>query len=150
MPDWRRIIVGDAFSLPSRDVNYYRDMLLAGPFVLSTIAALWKLLGPGQDHSLGVRLGVVSLACLVLARERFVLIVAAVGFTAVESGSSFLLRHDPVGLAISIPAWVVLVFLARYLRNRKPTYDIAPRGDMVGIVLGIVSLCLGIAILRWF
>jgi hypothetical protein len=47
MPDWKRLIVGDAFQLSSRDFNYYRDLFLLWPFLLFTIAGLRFCLVPG-------------------------------------------------------------------------------------------------------
>jgi hypothetical protein len=37
MPDWNRIIVGDAFKLPSRDPRYYLDLVLIVPLFFSGV-----------------------------------------------------------------------------------------------------------------
>jgi hypothetical protein len=45
MPNWKRIVVGDAFRLPSQNINYYRDLVLAWPFLLFAVVGIFKLLG---------------------------------------------------------------------------------------------------------
>ena len=50
------VIVGDAFRLPSREVNYYRDLLLAWPILLFSVGTLTSLFGKSHDlylHTLG-------------------------------------------------------------------------------------------------
>lgn len=37
MPDWNRIIVGDAFKLPSRDPRYYLDLALIVPLFFAGV-----------------------------------------------------------------------------------------------------------------
>jgi len=98
MPDWKRAIIGDAFQLSSHDFNYYRDLFLLWPFLLFTIAGLVNLFGVRHDHQDGVKFVALSLVTILLARERFVLIGSAVGFCAVQSLLSFLLRHDWMGI----------------------------------------------------
>lgn len=88
------MVVGDAFQLSSRDFNYYRDLFLLWPFLLFTIAGLVNLFGVGHDHRIGMKLLVLSLVTIVLARERFILIGGALGCCAVQSGISFVLTHD--------------------------------------------------------
>ena len=62
MPDWKRVIVGDAFQLSSRDFNYYRDLFLLWPFLLFTIAGLVNLFGVGHDHRIGIKFVVLCLS----------------------------------------------------------------------------------------
>ena len=56
VPDWKRVVVGDAVQLSSRDFNYYRDLFLVWPFLLFTIAGLVNLFGVGHDHRIGMKL----------------------------------------------------------------------------------------------
>jgi hypothetical protein len=37
MPDWKRIIVGDAFKLPSRNPRYYLDLMLIVPLFFAGV-----------------------------------------------------------------------------------------------------------------
>jgi hypothetical protein len=97
-PDWKRVIVGDAFQLPSHDFNYYRDLFLLWPFLLFTIAALVGLFGVGHYQRDGMKFAVLSLVTVALARERFILISAALGFCAMQSLFSFFIKRDWLAL----------------------------------------------------
>jgi hypothetical protein len=123
MPDWKRVIVGDAFQLPSHDFNYYRDLFLVWPFLLSTIAGLVNLFGVGHDHRHGVKFVTLSLVTILLARERLLLIAGALGFCAGQSLLSFFLRHDWMGLAVAIPTGTFFLLLIRSLKDYKPSYQ---------------------------
>ena len=149
MPDWKRVIIGDAFQLPSREFNYYRDLFLIWPFLLFTVAGLVNLFSVGHDHRLGLKCMALSFVTLLLARERFALVGGALGFCAVESGISFALRHEWVALAVSILTGVVFLLLIRSMRDYKPSYR-WPKGlSTVDLVLGLSSLGLTIALFSW-
>jgi hypothetical protein len=149
VPDWKRVIVGDAFQLPSRDFNYYRDLFLIWPFLLFTIAGLVNLFSVGQDHRFGFKCVALSLVTLLLARERIALLGGALGFCAVQSGISFVLKRDWVALAVSILTGVVFLLLIRSMRDYKPSYR-WPKGlSIVDLVLGLSSLGLTIALFSW-
>lgn len=149
MPNWKQVIVGDAFRLPSRDFNYYRDLFLIWPFLLSTIGALVNLFSRGQNHRLGFIAVGISLLMLLLARERIVLIGGALGFCAVQSLLSFFLRHEWVGLAVAIPSGILFVVLIRSLKGYKPSYQ-WPRGfTIVDLLVGLSSLGLSLAVFHW-
>jgi hypothetical protein len=149
VPDWKRVIVGDAFKLPSRDLNYYRDLFLLWPFLLFTIAGLVGLFGVGHDHRIAVKFVALSIVTILLARERLILIVAAVGFCAVQSGISFVLKHDWMALAVSISASTVFLLLLRSLKDDKPSYSTANGIRIADILTGLTSLGLTIALFRW-
>ena len=51
MPDWRRLIIGDAFALQSRDPNFFRGRFLFFPFLLSTIMAVTANQMRGSNNS---------------------------------------------------------------------------------------------------
>lgn len=86
MPDWKRLIIGDAFALQSRNLNFYRDMFLVVPFLLSTIVAVTSLFGPAHDYRVAMKCGLLSLLAILLARERFVLIGGSLGFVCAMPG----------------------------------------------------------------
>jgi hypothetical protein len=149
VPDWKRVVVGDAFQLSSRDFNYYRDLFLLWPFLLFTIAGLVNLFGVGHDHRIGVKLLALSLVTIVLARERFILIGGALGFCAVQSGISFILKHDWIALAVSICSSTLFLLLLRGLRDYKPSYG-TPKGIRIADILtGLTSLGLTLAVFSW-
>lgn len=149
MPDWKRVIVGDAFRLPSGDPNYYRDVFLIWPFLLFTIVGLVILFGGGHDYRLGFICAALSLLSVLLARERIVLIGGALGYCAVQSLLSFFLRNDWRGLAVAIPCGVLFVVILRSLKGYKPSYG-WPKGLTVAdLIISLSSLGLSIFALRW-
>jgi len=149
MPNWRQVIVGDAFRVPSRDLNYYRDTFLIWPFLLSTIGALVNLFSRGQNHRSGFIAAGISLLLLLLARERIVLIGGALGFCAVQSLVSFFLRHDWVGLAVAIPSGALFVVLIRSLKGYKPSYGWPTGLSIADLLVGLSSLGLSILVFHW-
>jgi hypothetical protein len=72
--NWKRLIVGDAFTLPSRDLNYYRDLFLLWPFLLFTLAGFAGLFDRDHNYRAAVVLLSLSAVPILLARERFVLL----------------------------------------------------------------------------
>lgn len=138
MPNWKQLVVGDAFRLPSHDFNYYRDLFLIWPFLLFTIAGLANLFSRGHDHRLGFIFAGLSLLSLLFARERIALIGGGLGFCAVQSLVSFFLRHDWVGLAVAIPSGALFIVLIRLLKNYKPSYE-WPKGLSIAAVLVVLS-----------
>jgi|GEM_PF-6166012 hypothetical protein len=100
MPNWNRIIVGDAFKVQSGGFDYYRDLFLLWPFLGFSIAAISILVGP---HPAGDRLyGLKSTACSVLvlplAKEKRLLLLVA---------SSYLVLRMAIGIFF-IPTWQIL------------------------------------------
>jgi hypothetical protein len=149
VPDWKRAIVGDTFQLSSRDFNYYRDLFLLWPFLLFTIVGLVNLFGVGHDHRIGMKFLALSLVTILLARERFILIGGALGFCAVQSGVSFVLKHDGIALAVSISSSTLFHLLLCDLRDYKPSYS-TPKGIRIADILtGLTSLGLTLALFSW-
>jgi hypothetical protein len=149
VPDWKKVIVGDAFRLSSHDFNYYRDLFLLWPFLLFTIAGLVNLFGVGHDHRDGVKFVALSLVTILLARERFPLIGSALGFCAVQSLLSFFLKHDWRGLAVAIPTGTLFFLLIRSLKDYKPSYQLPRSGRIVDLLVGLFSLGFSILVFRW-
>ena len=139
MPDWKRIIVGDAFRLPSHNINYYRDLFLLCPFLLFAVAGVFKLFS--RQWGIGAELIGIALGALLLARERLFLFLGAVGFCAVRFFIVIVLTQDwraCVGLLVS---GIVLVLFGRLAKNVKPTYG-WPQGSVIELIVGLFSLVL--------
>lgn len=148
MPDWKRIVVGDAFQLSSRDFNYYRDLLLAWPFFLFTIAGLADVFR-GGDYRIAYRCLALSIVALLLARERLFLIGGGLGFCAVQSGISFVLKHDLKALAVSASTGVLFGLLIYRFKDYKPSYSWPKDTHIVDILVGLASLGLALAMFSW-
>ena len=149
MSKWKQVVVGDAFRVPSHDLNYYRDSFLLWPFLLFTIAALVNLFSVGKDHRLGIELAALSVLTILLARERVVLIGVALGFCTVQPLLAFVIRHDWVGLAVAVPAGTLFYVLIRSLKDYKLSYGLPKGGSIVDLLIGLLSLGLALATLHW-
>jgi len=150
LPDWRRLIIGEAFALQSRDPNFLRDVFLVIPFLLSTIIAVTAVLGPAHDYRAAMKCAVISLLALLLARERFVLIGASLGFVCLQSLISFVLKHNPIGLAVSILSGVPFLLLIRWLADYKPSYSATKGTTMSTVLVVLVSGVFTFAILHFW
>lgn len=153
MPDWKRIIVGDAFRLRSRDPNYYRDLLLFWPFLFSTAGAINVILfwsSRARDHVPGLELAALSLLSILFARERLLLIDLALGYCATWAWWSYYLTHHPSALAAAITTGILFVALTYFMRNHKLSYHWSHEGPfMTDILVGLPSLVLSIFLVRW-
>jgi hypothetical protein len=149
VPNWRKVIVGDAFELPSHDFNFYRDLFLVWPFLLFSIVGLVSLFGVGHDYRDGAKFVALSLVTLLLARERFILIGGALGICAVQSLLSFFLRHNWVGLAVAILTGALFLLLIGSLKDYKPSYQWPRSSSIVTALVSLLSLGFSILVFRW-
>ena len=149
MPDWKRIIVGDAFKLPSHDFNYYRDLLLSWPILLFTVTGLASLFGIGHDYRVGLKYLAVSLVAILLTRERLIYIAGGLGFCAVQGLLSFGFRHDWRGLAAAICFSACCLLLLRYLKDYKPSYEWPKGHGIVDILISALSFGFCFLLFRW-
>ncbi len=149
MPNWKQVIVGDAFRVPSRDFNYYRDSFLIWPFLLFTIAGLVNLFSGNHDHLLGFKFVGLSLLSILLARERIILVGGALGFCAVQSLLSLFFRHDWIGLVVAIPTGALFLLLIRWLKDYKPSYRWPRILSITDLLVGLSSLGFSIVVFRW-
>ncbi|HEY6466727.1 MAG TPA: hypothetical protein VIY69_12090 [Candidatus Acidoferrales bacterium] len=151
MPDWNRLIVGDAFRVTSRDFNYYRDLFLFWPICLFAIATLSMFFRGERDYRLALLLA-VCISALLLAKERSVLIAAVLGFCASQAFFHFGIKHDWVALE-----WALIcgtLFLALLLRlargDHKLSYKISRGGPFIAdFLVGLPSLGFAILVIRW-
>lgn len=147
--DWKRVIVGDAFTLPSKDFNFYRDSFLMWPFLLFAIAAITNFFRRGVDHRLGFQFLAIAIVCLLLAREKVVLIGGGLGFCWFQSSWTFAFRRDPVALWVAIITGALFVLLLIALRNYKPKVKWPEGSSIATLLLGLCSLGLTILAIRW-
>jgi hypothetical protein len=103
------------------------------------------LFGVGHDHRDGMKFAALSLVIVLLARERFILVGAALGFCAVQSLFSFFIKRDWLGLFVAIVTGTLFLVVIRSLKNYKPSYQWPKSRSIVELLVGLVSL--GFAIL---
>src|SRR5690349_5000099 len=79
MPNWNRILVGDAFKVQPGGLDYYRDLFLLWPFLGFSIAATSVLMAPRNpaDRLFGLKLAVCAIVVLFLAKEKRLLLLLA-------------------------------------------------------------------------
>jgi len=150
LPDWRRLIIGDGFALQSRDPNFLRDVFLTIPFLLCTIIAVTAALGATHDYRAVIKCAVISVLAILLARERFVLIGASLGFVCLQSLVYFVLKHDPIALAVSILSGVPLLLLIRWLADYKPSYSVEKGTTISTVLVVLVSGVFTFAIIHFW
>ena len=148
VPNWKQIIVGDAFRVPSTDVNYYRDSFLVWPFMLFSIIGLVNLFTRGVDHRLGIKYSALAIAAILLAKERAILFLAALGFCALQSLISFGLKHEWVALATAMLTGAPFLLFLRAWADYKPSYQRSRGSTMVDLIISISSLGLTLALFR--
>jgi hypothetical protein len=71
MPNWKRIIVGNAFKPPPGGIDHYRDLFLTWPFLLFSIIAISSPFASDSAHrSYGIKSAVCAVVAILLAKER--------------------------------------------------------------------------------
>jgi hypothetical protein len=139
MLNWRRIVVGDAFRVPSRDINYYRDIFLLWPFLLFAVAGVFKLFN--YQWVVGSESIGIAFCSLLLARERLLLVLGAVGFCAVRFTIVIALTHDWRGFVGLLTSVILLFVSGRFIKSYKPSYG-WPEGSIAELVVALSSLLL--------
>jgi hypothetical protein len=139
MPNWNRIIVGDAFTLSSRDPNYYRDLFFGVPFFWSFVAATFHF--AALRTPIGLKCLAVSAITLLLIKERLVFILMASGFCFLRIlfVLPFAFHRDPQTLlAFAISAGVLLLCFP-FLRNFRPAYTTPLEMRIADLIVGVTS-----------
>jgi hypothetical protein len=152
MPNWKRIIVGDALKLSPGGINHYRDLFLTWPFLLFSIVAISNLFtSDSANRSYGIKSAVFAVVAILLAKERLILFLAALGFVAIRLAVAVIFIHD----------WRVLVgfllcggILLAILRSRagvswKPSYARTNGLGSLDLVVGVSGLGVAIALAMW-
>jgi hypothetical protein len=147
MPNWRRIVVGDAFKLSSGDPNYYRDLVLFWPIFLFSIAALAQFTGGNvADRHYAVKLLGCAVVAMLLAKEKLLLLMGIAGFVAFRClWAFFLMQHDWRLLV----TFVLCVCVVAPFRNRRFSYQWPQRILVTDLIVGLSSLGGTIAVIRW-
>ncbi len=149
MPDWNRLIVGDAFKLPSRNIDYYRDTFLAWPVLLFSILAIVDVIQPGShgQRVYGLKLAACAVLAILLAKERLILIAAGAGVVALRLAVALVFTQDwrayLLGFLLSAAIVCAILWVRR---NRKPSYESPGPTKTYVLTLLVVVAGLGAAI----
>jgi hypothetical protein len=150
MAKWRRILIGDAFRLYSHDFNYYRDLALFWPFLLFSIITLseFSVRTTTQEHR--TIMAVIAFTCLILAKEKLLLLGASLGFVAMRCVWAFALGTRDIKvlitLAVSVSITVLIIFVKR---NRRLSYEYPEKTGTLDVVVGLGSLVGTLALKIW-
>lgn len=145
MPNWNRIVVGDAFKLSSTDINYYRDLFLIWPFLGFSLGAISNLFSPASPiyRIYGFKLAACAVAAIFLAKERIVLLLGALAYVAVRLSIAIIFIHTRemlVWLLVS-GSLALTILRSRWVRDYKPSYA-RPNGlHVLDLIVGVSGMC---------
>src|SRR6266481_8121992 len=152
MPNWKRIIVGDAFKVSSGGVNQLRDLFLVWPFLLFSIIAVSGLFGAHEtDRSYAIKSGICAAMAVLLARERLMLIAGALAYVSIRLAVALIFVHDSkVLLALMVWGGILLAIVRFAVKsNWKPSYTTEKGMHLLDLVAGLSGLVLAIVVARW-
>jgi hypothetical protein len=128
-------------SLFSRDVNYLRDMALFWPFVIFSITAVASLYSPSY-RQIGLRCAVLAAITVVLARERLLIFLVALGFCAVQSAIALVVHPwSWVVFMVAILTGIPFLLANRYWRKPKLAYQLPDEFGAVDALVAFGSIC---------
>ena len=152
MPDWKRIIVGDAFKLPSRSFDYYRDMFLLWPILLFSVTAIVQIVGPSSSayRAYGFKLAACAIVAVLLARERLFVIAALAGFVAIRLAVALVITQDwKTYLVAFLVSSGICLSVLRVRKGRELSYDWSAKKSVLGLAVGVAGLGAALAIGTW-
>lgn len=125
----------------SRDVNYLRDVILIWPFIIFSIIAAGCAFSP-PDRQLGLRCAAVAIVAILLAKERLVLFLGALGFCAIQLVVALVLHPWKWSVfAFALLTGVPFLLANRYWRNPKLAYQLPSEFGAVDMLLSFASIC---------
>jgi hypothetical protein len=153
MPNWNKLIIGDAFKLPSRAPRFNLDLMLWFPTLLTGFWFVgcfhgWRI--NQWDVKEAALSAVVLCFLLVLIKERTVLIASMLGFVAYTTRLQFVFHGDVRALTYSYLFYggaVLVVIIGtsfRFMFMKNADFDLTYRNpDRENTWLGLV-LVLGL------
>ena len=157
MPNWNKIIIGDAFKLPSRAPRFYLDLMLWFPTFLTGFWFVgcfhgWRM--NQWDIREAALSAMVLCFLLLLMKERTVLIASMLGFVAYSARLQFVFHGDGRALTYSYLFYggaglaVIIGVSFRFMFMKNPDFDLTYRGPehentWLGVVL-VLGLLFGL------
>jgi hypothetical protein len=152
MRDWNRLIVGDAFKLLSRDMNYYRDMFLLWPILAFSSAAIVHIISPEPPayRIYGFKLAACAIVAIALAKERLILITGGAGYVAIRLAVALALTQDWRTYLVGFLVSAAIVFAALWLgKDWKSSYERPAKTSLVGLAMGVAGIGAAVAVGLW-
>ena len=159
MPNWNKIIIGDAFKLPSRAPRFYLDLMLWFPTFLTGFWFVgcfhgWRM--NQWDIREAALSAMVLCFLLLLIKERTVLIASMLLFVAYSLRLHFVFHGDVKALTYSYLFYggavlaVIIGVSFRFMFMKNPDFDLNyRRPDRENTWLGVV-LVLGLLFVLGF
>jgi hypothetical protein len=152
MPDWNRIIIGDAFKLPSHSFDYYRDMFLVWPILAFSFTALVQIIAPASPayRTYGFKLAVCAIVAVFLAKERLILIAGGAGFVALRLAVALAITQDLRTYLVGFLVSSGICFAAlRVRKDWKPSHAWPAKRGVLGLAVCVAGLGTAVAIGAW-
>lgn len=127
----------------SRDLNYLRDLVLVWPFVICSIAAASWMISP-DSRKLALRCAALAVASILLARERLLCLLGAMGFVALQGAWWLVIRPWSWStFAATVSTGVPFLLANRYWRNPKFSYQVPDTNELgaIDVLLSFASIC---------
>lgn len=130
----------------SRDINYLRDVLLVWPFIIFSIVAVASAFSP-PNRQIAIRCGVLALLALLLAKERLLLFVGGLGFSAIQSAIALVIHPwNWIVFAVGVLTAGPFLLLHRYWQRPKFAYQLPNEFGAVDMLLSFASICGSLAV----
>lgn len=124
-----------------RDLNYLRDVALFWPFVLYLTFAGGLAFSPA-DRNLALKCAAVSIAALLLARERLLMFFVGMGYIALQCGIFLLLhRWNWTAFAVGILTGGPALAANRYWRKPRLAYKVPDKFRLIDALWSVASIC---------
>ncbi|OLB34257.1 MAG: hypothetical protein AUI02_05735 [Acidobacteria bacterium 13_2_20CM_2_57_12] len=153
MPNWNRIIIGDAFKIQPAGFDYYRDLFLLWPFLGFSIAATSVLVAPQSAayRVFGLKLAVCAALALLLAKERVMLVLVASAYVALRMAVAIIFFHTWLTLTLLLVSGGTLltIFRSGALKNWKPSYVRPKKHYVLDTAVCVSGLGVIMAIAHW-
>jgi hypothetical protein len=149
MPNWKQIVVGDAFKISPGGFNHYRDLFLMWPFLLFSIIAISNIFS--SDHvprSYAWKASLCAALAILLAKDKLILFTGALFYVAVRLLVALLFVHDwKVLLATLLSRGALAVLIcSRTFANWKPSFVTDKDLNSLDLIVGIGGLLVAVAI----
>jgi hypothetical protein len=152
MPDWNRNVFSEAFKLPSRNFDYYRDTFLMWPIWMFCFGSIIDIITPASPayRIYGFKLAACAIVALALAKERLILLAAGAGFVAMRLAIALAVTQDWKSYAVAFLVSAGIVFtILQVRRNWKPSYMSPAKTNALGILVGAMGIGTAVAIAFW-
>ncbi len=153
MPDWKKLIVGDAFEPSTKDPNYYRDLALLWPLLAFSIATAAALTDDSLSRSYLYKSLAGLIVCLLLAKEKWLLVGGASGFVALRTlvalpsnWNKALLPELLLWFLVSSSVVAATLYYLLYFRKGELSYKMPQGFRIMDLVVAMASLGITIAL----